>query len=41
MGKDVKDKFCLHHLPNRNGEYLADFSLENSLSCLNPKFKKI
>ena len=38
--KDRKNKFCLHNSPNRNGEYLADFSLENRLSCQNNKFKK-
>ena len=25
---------------NRNGEYLADFSLENRFACLNTKFQK-
>ena len=40
IGKDQNYKFCLHNLPNRNGEYLADFSLENSLSFLNIKLKK-
>ena len=29
INKD-ENKFCLHNLPNRNGEYLIDFSLENS-----------
>ena len=40
IGKDRNNKFCLHNLPSRNGEYLAGFSLENSLACLNIKFKK-
>ena len=40
VGKDENNKFYLHDLSNRNGEYLADFSLENHLSCLNTKFQK-
>ena len=40
IGKDENNKFSLHNLLNRNGEYLADFSLKNSLSCLNTKFQK-
>ena len=40
IGKDKNNKFYLHNLPNRNGEYLTDFSLKNSLSCLNTKFQK-
>ena len=39
-GKDRNCKFCLHNLPNSNDEHLADFSLENSLTCLKTKFKK-
>ena len=27
IGKDENNKFCLHNFPNRNDEYLADFSL--------------
>ena len=39
IGKiDKNNKFCLHNLSNGNGEYLADFSLENRLACLNTKF---
>ena len=30
IGKDENYKFCLLNLPNRNGEYLSDFSLENN-----------
>ena len=41
VGKDENYKFCLLKLPNRNGEYLIDVSLENSLSCLKPKFHKM
>ena len=40
IGKDDNDKFCLHNLLNRNGDYLANFSLENSFSCLKMKFHK-
>ena len=41
IDKYENDKFTVHHnLPNRNGEYLTNFSLENTLSCLNTKFQK-
>ena len=40
IGKDGNNKFCLHNSPNKNGEYQADFSLENRLVCLNTKFQK-
>ena len=40
IGKDENNKFCLHNSSNRNGEYLANFSLENRLVCLNTKFQK-
>ena len=30
IDKDEQNKLYLHNLPNRNGEYLADFSLEKS-----------
>ena len=40
IGKDENNKFCLYNLPNRNGEYLAEFSLENRSACLNIKFLK-
>ena len=39
-GKDGNNKFHVHNKPKRNGEYVADFSLENRLACLNTKFKK-
>ena len=29
IGKDKNNIFCLHNSPNRNGEHLTDFSLEN------------
>ena len=40
MGKDKNNKICLHNFSNRNGEYQANFSLENRLTCLNTKFQK-
>ena len=33
IGKNLKHKFSLHNSSNRNGEYLTDFTLENSLTC--------
>ena len=39
-GKIENNKFGLHNLPNRNGEYLSDFSIENNISCENTKFRK-
>ena len=36
--KDENKEFCLQNSPNRNGEYLEDFSLENCL--LLSKFQK-
>ena len=38
IGKDGNNKFGVHNLPNRNGEYLADFSVENSITYINTKF---
>ena len=35
IGKVENNKFSMQNLPNRNGKYLTDFSLKNSLSCLN------
>ena len=40
IGKSENNKFCFYNLSNRNGEYLADFSLKNKLACLNTKFQK-
>ena len=40
IGKDENHKFCLLNYRTRNDEYPTDFSLENSLSCLNTKYKK-
>ena len=39
-GKNIHNKFSLHNSPNRNGEHLTDFTLENRLTCLNTKFQK-
>ena len=42
IGKNENNKFGLHNLPNRNGEYLIEFSLENSVfhaETLNSKKK--
>ena len=40
IGKDADNEFGLQNLPNKNSEYLADFSLKNRFSCQNAKFKK-
>ena len=40
INKDENNKYCLHNFPNRNGEYLADFSVENRQPSLNTKFYK-
>ena len=40
IDKDENIKFCLHNSSNRNGEYLANFSLENRIGCLDTKFQK-
>ena len=40
MGQNKNNKFCFHDTPNRNGELLAEFSIENRLQCLNTKFQK-
>ena len=40
ISKDKNNKFGLHNLPKRNGEYITDFSHKNSLTCLSNKFKK-
>ena len=40
IDKDENNKFCLHNLPNKNGEFRAKFSLEIRLACLNAKFQK-
>ena len=40
IDKDENYKFCLDVLQNKNDKYQTDFSLENSLPCLNTKFQK-
>ena len=35
ISQNENNKFCLYNLPNRNSEYISNFSLENSLSRLN------
>ena len=40
IGKDKNNKYCLHNSSNRNGEHLAELSLENRLTYLNTKFQK-
>ena len=40
IDKDENSDVCLHNLLNKNGDYLADFSLQNSLSFLNTKFQE-
>ena len=39
MGKD-ENIFGLHNLPNRNNDYLAEVSLDNSFSCLKSELEK-
>ena len=39
-GKDRNKKFSLYNLPNWNGEYVADFPLENRLASQNTEFPK-
>ena len=40
IGKHRNNESCLHNLPNRNGEYLADFSHDKNIAFLNTKFQK-
>ena len=40
ISKNVNHKFSLHNSSNRNGQHLTNFTLENRLKCLNPKFQK-
>ena len=39
-GKNVNNKFSLQNSSNKNGEHRTDFTLVNSLTCLNTKFQK-
>ena len=40
IGKNVNHKFSVHNSPDRNGQLLIDFTLENRLICLITKFQK-
>ena len=40
MLKSGNHKYSLHNLSNRNGQHLADFTIENRLTCLNTNFQK-
>ena len=40
MPKSENNKYNLHNTPNRNRKYLADFMVENRLTCLNTNFQK-
>ena len=40
ISKDRNSKLSLYNLPNRNGEYLTEFSFKNRLVYLNIKFQK-
>ena len=41
ISKDDLKKFCLYNSPNGNSEFLADFSPEKRLACLNIEFQKM
>ena len=38
--KNGNHKYSLHNSPNRNGQHLTDFTIENRLTCLNTNFQK-
>ena len=40
IGKSRNHKFSLHNSSNKNGQHLADFTIENRLTCLNTSFQK-
>ena len=40
IGKKGNHKNSLHNSPNRNGQHLTDFTMENRLTCLNTNFQK-
>ena len=40
IGKNGNHKYSLHNSSNRNGQHLADFMIENRLTCLNTNFQK-
>ena len=40
IGKNGNNKYSLQNTSNRNGQHLADFMIENRLTCLNTNFQK-
>ena len=40
IGKNENNKYSLHNTSNRNGQHLADFMIENRLTCLNTNYQK-
>ena len=40
IGKNENNKYSLHNTPNRNGQHLTEFIIENRLICLNTIFQK-
>ena len=40
IGKNGNHKYSLHNSSNRNGQHLTDFTIENTLTCLNTNFQK-
>ena len=40
IGKNENHKFSLHNSPNRYGQHLTDFMIENRLTCFNTNFQK-
>ena len=40
ISKNKTTKYFLHYPSNRNGQYVAEFSLEDRLIRLNTKFQK-
>ena len=40
IGKNGNNKYSLHNTPNRNGQHLTDFMIENRLACLNTNYQK-
>ena len=40
IGKNGNHKYSRPNLPNRNGQHLTDFTIENRLTCLNTNFQK-
>ena len=40
IGKNRNNKYSLHNKPNRNGQHLTDFMIENRLTCLITNYQK-